>query len=84
MSHPDQGVPLAAWRDFVARHSGGGVLDGRVARVVAFGAFIEVAEGIQGLLPQSAWSARPELGSSIPVRIDSIDVENRRVSLVPA
>lgn len=77
-------VPLPAWTDFVARHSAGGVLDGRVTKVLPFGAFIEVAEGIQGLLPKSAWPTQPAAGSTIPVRIASIDVEHRRVSLISA
>ena len=60
------------------------VLDGRVTQVLPFGAFVEVAEGIQGLLPKSAWSAQLVTGSRIAVRIASIDVENRRMSLVQA
>jgi ribosomal protein S1 len=84
MARPQGRVPLPAWTDFIARHSGGGVLDGRVTQVLPFGAFVEVAEGIQGLLPRSAWSSQPEPGSSIAVRIASIDVENRRMSLVQA
>jgi small subunit ribosomal protein S1 len=78
------GVPLPAWTDFVARHAGGGVLNGRVTKVLPFGAFVEVAEGIQGLLPKSAWTTQPAAGASIPVRIAGIDVERRRVSLTPA
>jgi ribosomal protein S1 len=84
MARPEQSVPLPMWTDFIARHSGGGVLDGHVTQVLPFGAFVEVAEGIQGLLPKSAWSAQPVPGSSIAVRIASIDVENRRMSLVQA
>jgi small subunit ribosomal protein S1 len=52
--------------------------------LLPFGAFVEIAEGIQGLLPKSAWSAEPVPGSSIAVRIASIDLENRRLSLVQA
>jgi hypothetical protein len=81
MARPEQQVPLPAWTAFVARTSGGGVLDGRVTQVLPFGAFVEVAEGIQALLPKSAWSAQPVPRSSIAVRIASIDVENRRLSL---
>jgi small subunit ribosomal protein S1 len=82
MSRPDHSISLPAWKDFIARHAAGGTFEGLVTSVVPFGAFVEVAEGIHGLLPQSAWSARPEAGASISVRIASIDVENRRVSLV--
>jgi hypothetical protein len=46
-------------------------------------------EGVSGLLRDSSvWPARPQLapaeGSTIPVRIDNIDADNQRVSLVPA
>jgi ribosomal protein S1 len=80
MSRPDQDD----WTAFVTRHATGGVLDGRVTTVMPFGAFVAVADGIEGLLPRPAWSAEPEPGSTIPVRIAAIDVERRRVSLVPA
>ncbi|MGH4027266.1 MAG: S1 RNA-binding domain-containing protein [Pseudonocardiaceae bacterium] len=84
MSHSEHRVPLSVWTDFLARHAGGGVLNGRVMQVVAFGAFVEVAEGVVGLLHQSEWSARPEPGSSISVTIAEVDLENRRMSLLPA
>ena len=48
-----------AWEGFTARHTVGDVLDGRVARVVPFGAFIEVADGVHGLL---VGSERPQAG----------------------
>jgi ribosomal protein S1 len=80
MSHPDP----SAWRDFVSRHSGGGVLDGRVTQVLPFGAFVEVGEGVNGLLPRNRDAAPLEPGAKIAVKIASIDVENQRVSLAPA
>ncbi|WP_370942710.1 S1 RNA-binding domain-containing protein [Amycolatopsis sp. cg5] len=73
-------IPLPVWQDFVARHSAGGVLDGLVTQVLPFGAFVEVADGVQGLLP----SVATERGARIAVKIDRIDVENRRFSLVQA
>ena len=39
MSRPDQDD----WTAFVARHATGGVLNGRVTRVMPFGAFVAVA-----------------------------------------
>lgn len=85
MSHPDQQVPLPAWRQFVAAHAEGGVLDGHVVKVLPFGALVEVADGIHGLLPRPVWpAAEPQPGSRIPVRIDALDVERRRMSLTPA
>ena len=67
-----------AWEGFTARHAVGDVLDGRVASVVPFGAFIEVADGIHGLL---VGSDRPQAGSSVSVRIAEIDHDNRRLRL---
>ena len=84
MNHPHTDVPLVAWQAFLARHGAGGVLEGRVTKVLPFGAFVDVGEGIQGLLPRAAWSDRPDVGAGIQVRIDSLDVGNRRVSLLPA
>ncbi|MBE1496911.1 small subunit ribosomal protein S1 [Amycolatopsis lexingtonensis] len=72
---------MSPWQEFVAAHTGGGILDGVVARVVPFGAFVEVAPGIHGL-----WvtDTAPEAGSRVAVRIGEIDVERRRFSLVRA
>ncbi|MCP2169076.1 S1 RNA-binding domain-containing protein [Goodfellowiella coeruleoviolacea] len=79
-----RGVSRSAWQSFIGAHGTGGVLTGRVTKVLPFGAFVEVAPGIQGLLPQWSWAARPESGASISVSIDSVDVERRRLSLKSA
>jgi len=71
------------WEEFIAHHKVGDVLEGVVTGVVPFGAFVEVAEGIGGLLPKSVSPAPPEPGSRISVRITGIDVQNRRMSLEP-
>lgn len=84
MNQPQHEVPLAAWQEFLTRHGAGGVLDGHVTKVLPFGALVDVGSGIHGLLPSTAWSARPEAGAAIQVRIGSLDVDNRRVSLRPA
>ncbi len=39
------------------------VFDGTVTSVVPFGAFVEVAEGVNGLLADTVWLGRPESGS---------------------
>lgn len=68
---------------FLDAHDVGDELDGTVHSIVPFGAFIEVAEGVQGLLHESEYRQRPELGSSIRVRIAAMDPEARRMSLLP-
>ncbi|GLY77503.1 S1 RNA-binding domain-containing protein [Actinoallomurus iriomotensis] len=84
MSQPHTPAPLSAWQDFLARHAEGGALDGRVASVVPFGAFVEVADGIHGLLPSVEWTTRPEVGADIRVRVNVVDIDRRRMSLLPA
>ncbi|MFE0026246.1 S1 RNA-binding domain-containing protein [Amycolatopsis sp. NPDC059021] len=79
-----ENVPLPRWREFVSAHAGGGALDGVVTKVVPFGAFVEVADGIEGLLPHTFGADVPVLGAEISVRINRIDVERRRMSLALA
>ncbi len=72
---------MTPWQEFFAAHAEGGVLDGVVSRVVPFGAFVEVADGIHGLL---VTDEAPQVGTRLPVRIEAVDVERRRFSLVKA
>jgi ribosomal protein S1 len=84
MSQPHTPASPDTWRDFLATHATGGVVDGHVSSVVPFGAFIEVGDGIHGLLHRDAWSAEPEVGAGIQVRILAVDLERRRMSLSEA
>lgn len=72
------------WRDFLAQHGEGGIITATVTRVVPFGVLVELPPGVPGLLAGPAWATDAEVGSSVEVRIASLDVENRRVSVVPA
>jgi len=72
---------MSPWQEFVAAHTEGGVLDGVVSRALPFGAFVEVAPGVHGLL---VTERVPAPGSRVTVRIEAIDVERRRFSLVQA
>lgn len=69
------------WDSFVAAHRVGDVLTGRVTRVLPFGAFVEVAEGVEGLL---VVDDRPAAGATVPVSIATIDLDRRRTSLALA
>jgi ribosomal protein S1 len=84
MSQPHTPASLDTWRDFLAAHAAGGVVDGHVSSVVSFGAFIEVGDGIHGLLHRDTWSVPPEVGAGIQVRILAVDLEGRRMSLSEA
>ncbi len=82
MSRKENSLP--EWREFMASHADGGVLDGVVTRVLPFGAFVEVAQGLEGLLPTVGGPGPLEAGSAVAVRIDKLDVQNRRFSLTLA
>jgi ribosomal protein S1 len=71
-------------RAFLARCAAGDVLEGTVADVAPFGAFVEVADGVHGLLHHSEWKERPEPGAAVRVQVLDIDVDNARMSLRPA
>ena len=55
-----------AWETFFAEHRVGDVLHGKVLRVASFGAFVEIADGIEGLCHNS--EAVDENGT--PIRLE--------------
>jgi ribosomal protein S1 len=79
MSSLEPGAPATAWEEFIARHGVGDRVDGQVTKVLPFGAFVRVAEGVDGLL---VGEDRPGLGASVSVRIAEVDLEKRRMKLV--
>lgn len=77
------------WQHFARTHQMGQVVPGEVTKLVPFGAFVRVAEGIEGLVHISELSGRhveiPEqvvqVGDSTFVKVIDIDLERRRISL---
>lgn len=77
------------WQAFARRHPMGQVVPGRVTKLVPFGAFVRVDEGIEGLVHISELAERhveiPEqvvnVGDDILVKVIDIDLERRRISL---
>ncbi|MFL6181003.1 MAG: 30S ribosomal protein S1 [Actinomycetes bacterium] len=77
------------WQQFARTHHIGQVVPGRVTKLVPFGAFVRVEEGIEGLVHISELAERhveiPEqvvqVGSEIFVKVIDIDLERRRISL---
>jgi small subunit ribosomal protein S1 len=77
------------WQKIVAQHKVGDVVDGRVTKIVAFGAFVEIYEGIEGLVHISELAnrhvERPDevvsVGQTVQVKIIEVDSERRRLSL---
>jgi small subunit ribosomal protein S1 len=77
------------WQRVINTHRGGDVLEGTVTKVVAFGAFVEILPGVEGLVHISELADHHvenpnevvEPGSKLNVKILEIDEERRRLSL---
>lgn len=77
------------WQHFARTHTIGQVAPGKVTKLVPFGAFVRVEEGIEGLVHISELAERhiemPEqivqVGDDIYVKVIDIDLERRRISL---
>ncbi|MEU6863594.1 S1 RNA-binding domain-containing protein [Streptomyces sp. NPDC046876] len=62
----------------------GQTLPGRVTRLLPFGAFVEVAEGVEGLAPAEELPAGPEqlrVGDEVLAVVLSLDLGSRRLTL---
>jgi small subunit ribosomal protein S1 len=77
------------WQQFARTHAIGQVVPGKVTKLVPFGAFVRVDEGIEGLVHISELAERhveiPEqvvqVNDEIFVKVIDIDLERRRISL---
>ncbi|MGH6654500.1 MAG: 30S ribosomal protein S1 [Actinocrinis sp.] len=77
------------WQQFARTHQIGQVVPGKVTKLVPFGAFVRVDEGIEGLVHISELAERhveiPEqvvqVGDEIFVKVIDIDLDRRRISL---
>jgi small subunit ribosomal protein S1 len=77
------------WREFERKYQAGEVINGQATKLVPFGAFVRVAEGIEGLVHISELSHEhvdsPEqvvqVGDQVRVKVVDVDVSRRRISL---
>jgi small subunit ribosomal protein S1 len=77
------------WKEFERRYKAGEVIPGQVTKLVPFGAFVRVSQGIEGLVHISELSHEhidtPEsvlsVGDEVQVKVVDVDVSRRRVSL---
>src|SRR5215213_8256175 len=77
------------WRQFARTHAIHQIVPGKVTKLVPFGAFVRVEDGIEGLVHISELAERhvelPEqvvnVGDEIFVKVIDIDLERRRISL---
>jgi 4-hydroxy-3-methylbut-2-enyl diphosphate reductase len=84
-----RGVTEDPWADIEERFPVGSIVDGKVARIASFGAFIELEEGVDGLVHISQVAGRHiekveeelKIGQVIKVKITAIDKNQKRISL---
>jgi small subunit ribosomal protein S1 len=78
------------WDTVAERYPVGSVINGKVRNLTDFGAFVELEEGIDGLIHISdmSWNRRLKhpnevlkKGDSVQARVTSVDADNQRLSL---
>jgi small subunit ribosomal protein S1 len=77
------------WRQQVKNYPVGSIIEGTVTKLVSFGSFVELGEGIEGLVHISEMATRHiespsqvvHVGDAVHVKVMEIDPERRRISL---
>jgi small subunit ribosomal protein S1 len=76
------------WEDFFSRHHPGDTIEGKVVRMTNFGAFVELDEGIEGLIhisefddTQGAEKLNLEVGQTTPMKIIKLSPADRKIGL---
>ncbi len=74
------------WTDEIPKKlKKGTILDGKVTKITNFGVFVEILDGLEGLLHVSEMDARPEdappIGAQIKVKVLNVDLETRKIGL---
>ncbi len=75
------------WDEFFGRHQVGETVEGKVVRLTNFGAFVELAEGIEGLIHVSEFDDQQgekidlQVDQSYPMKIIKLSPSERKVGL---
>ncbi len=77
------------WSDFKSKYKRGTIIEGTVKSITDFGAFVEIVEGIEGLIRTNEISTEPvrnagevvKVGDKIKAEITSIDDADRKIGL---
>ena len=77
------------WKQLVKKFPIGSIIKGRVTKLVPFGAFVELGDGVEGLVHISEMARghveTPEqvtsVGSDVMVKVQDVDMDRRRISL---
>jgi small subunit ribosomal protein S1 len=76
------------WEDFFSRHKVGDTIEGKVVRMTNFGAFVELDEGIEGLIHVSEFDDTQggekislEVGQTTPMKVIKLSPSERKIGL---
>ena len=77
------------WKQLVKEFQIGTIMDGKVTKIVPFGAFVEIGDNVEGLVHISEMARghveKPEdvvnVGDEIKIKIMDVDMDRRRISL---
>jgi small subunit ribosomal protein S1 len=75
------------WEDFFSRHKVGQNIEGRVVRMTNFGAFVELDEGIEGLIHVSEFDDSAgdkvdlQVGQNYPMKVIKLSPSERKIGL---
>jgi small subunit ribosomal protein S1 len=76
------------WDDFFSRHNVGDVVEGKITRMTNFGAFVELDEGIEGLIHVSEFDDSHggekidlQVGNSYQMKIIKLSPQERKIGL---
>ena len=77
------------WRQLVRNFPIGAIIEGKVTKLVSFGAFVELGDNVEGLVHISEMASKHiespaqvvHVGDTVHVKVQDIDAERRRISL---
>lgn len=77
------------WAALVEKYPVGNIVDGTITKLVPFGAFVDLSEGVEGLVHISemapghidAPAQVTKVGDAVKVKVMDVDLERRRISL---
>jgi small subunit ribosomal protein S1 len=77
------------WDDYFSHHKVGDIVEGKIVRLTTFGAFVELAEGVEGLVHVSELDEkrveRPEdafkPGDTFPMKIIKVQEGEKKIGL---
>ncbi len=77
------------WQELVKKFPVGSIIEGKVTKLVPFGAFVELGDGVEGLVHISEMAKShvetPEqvtaVGAPVHIKVKEVDLDRRRISL---